>query len=74
MSAPIEQLPAHRLLPESDLSFHPDRPDDRHVHPPLGLVNYGSLSRSSGPPGSRPSSRGDHRSERPDAGRARHPE
>ncbi len=40
------QLPAHRVLVEPDLAFHPDRQEDRSPHPLQGLVDFGPYSRS----------------------------
>jgi hypothetical protein len=40
------RLPAHQILPEPRLSFHPDRAQDRHIHPLRGLLNFGPYSRS----------------------------
>ncbi len=40
------QLPAYRLLDEPELAFHPERAEDRHRHPLVGLVNYGPYSRA----------------------------
>jgi hypothetical protein len=42
----IAQLPAHKCIPEPELIFHPERQQDRHIHPLVGLVNYGPYSRS----------------------------
>jgi hypothetical protein len=39
-------LPAHRWLPEPELSFHPTRREDRTAHPLFGLINFGPYSRS----------------------------
>lgn len=39
-------LPGHRWVEEPDLLFHPDRQQDRHPHPLLGLLHYGPYSRS----------------------------
>jgi hypothetical protein len=35
----------HARLPEPELSFHPDRVEDRHAHPLLGLLKFGPYSR-----------------------------
>ncbi|HET7308193.1 MAG TPA: hypothetical protein VFK24_10350 [Gammaproteobacteria bacterium] len=40
------RLSAHQRLPEPQLSFHPDRPDDRDVHPLKGLLRLGPYSQS----------------------------
>lgn len=40
------QLPAHGLVPEPNLLFHPERSEDTDPHPLIGLVNYGPYSRS----------------------------
>jgi len=40
------QLPAHGCLPEPQLSFHPDRKEDRSAHPLQGLLEFGPYSRS----------------------------
>lgn len=40
------QLPAHQLIGEPELLFHPDRQEDRHTHPLTGLVQFGPFSRS----------------------------
>lgn len=40
------RLPAHAVLAEPQLAFHPDRADDRSAHPLKGLVSYGPFSRS----------------------------
>ena len=39
-------LPAHGIVAEPKLSFHPDRSADVHTHPLHGLLNYGPYSRS----------------------------
>lgn len=46
MSPHSSQLPVHGWLSEPELAFHPDRPEDRHVHPLWGLVQFGPFSRS----------------------------
>jgi len=46
MSVEKPHFPIHWLLPEPDLLFHPDRFDDRHPHPLVGLLQYGPFSRS----------------------------
>jgi hypothetical protein len=46
MSAGLPLFPVHWHLGEPGLLFHPERPDDTHVHPLLGLVQYGPYSRS----------------------------
>lgn len=43
---PIIDLPGHGLLAEPELAFHPDRPEDRSVHPLDGLLEYGPFSRA----------------------------
>src|SRR5260370_1153863 len=39
-------MPSHSVVEEPDLLFHPDRPQDRHAHPLLGLLEHGPFSRS----------------------------
>ena len=39
-------LPAFFQSEEPDLLFHPDRPQDRHQHPLVGLLQHGPFSRS----------------------------
>lgn len=39
-------LPAHGLLGEPELLFHPDRSGDTDIHPLNGLLQYGPYSRS----------------------------
>lgn len=39
-------MPLHGCLSEPELGFHPDRSQDRHAHPLLGLVQFGPYSRS----------------------------
>ena len=39
-------LPAHAVLPEPLLTFHPSRPEDRSTHPLVGLTDFGPYSRS----------------------------
>lgn len=39
-------LPGHQAVRDPDLLFHPDRQQDRHQHPLLGLLHYGPYSRS----------------------------
>jgi hypothetical protein len=46
MSSSLSRLPPHGWLSEPELAFHPDRPQDRHVHPLLGLEHFGPYSRS----------------------------
>lgn len=47
MSAPqVFHLPAHSVIPEPDLLFHPDRPQEHSQHPLQGLVKFGPYSRS----------------------------
>jgi len=46
MTAPEGRLSSHRRLSEPELRFHPERPDDIHVHPLKGLATYGPFSRS----------------------------
>jgi len=46
MSVESARLPAHAVLREPDLAFHPDRPEDRSPHPLAGLLNFGPFSRS----------------------------
>lgn len=40
------QLLPHVLLPEPELSFHPDRALDNDIHPLRGLLKYGPYSKS----------------------------
>jgi len=40
------ELPAYSVVPEPQLSFHPDRISDRDIHPLQGLVRFGPYSRS----------------------------
>ena len=40
------QLPAHYQESEPQLLFHPDRPNDLHQHPLIGLYEFGPFSRS----------------------------
>ena len=42
----VPSLPAHFCLHEPELLFHPDRPDDKHRHPLVGLLQHGPFSRS----------------------------
>ena len=39
-------FPSHGLIHEPELAFHADRPEDKHVHPLKGLVEFGPYSRS----------------------------
>ncbi len=39
-------LPGHIRLSEPALSFHPDRLEDQHVHPLVGLQQFGPYSRA----------------------------
>lgn len=39
-------LPGHGWLPEPELSFHPERNEDKHFHPLKGLQHFGPYSRS----------------------------
>jgi hypothetical protein len=39
-------VPAHFRVEETDLLFHPDRPQDRDPHPLRGLLQFGPFSRS----------------------------
>lgn len=39
-------MPAHNCLSEAELRFHPDRKEDRHIHPLTGLVEFGPYSQS----------------------------
>lgn len=43
---PLVALPAHGLLNEPELLFHPDRSGDIDIHPLEGLLKYGPYSRS----------------------------
>jgi hypothetical protein len=40
------QLPGHFRFAEPELTFHPDRPQDRGPHPLRGLLEFGPYSRS----------------------------
>jgi hypothetical protein len=42
----VSKLPAHQFLPEPELAFHPERREDRDIHPLRGLVRYGPFSRA----------------------------
>lgn len=42
----ISQFPGYSVVAEPLLSFHPDRPQDRHLHPLKGLVEFGPYSRA----------------------------
>ncbi len=46
MTGAIHRLPAHRWLGEPELAFHPERSEDRSIHPLKGLVQFGPFSRS----------------------------
>jgi hypothetical protein len=46
VSIPSSQLPVHGWLSEPELAFHPDRAEDRHIHPLRGLLQFGPYSRS----------------------------
>jgi hypothetical protein len=46
VSTRSSELPIHGWLSEPELAFHPDRTQDRHVHPLLGLMQFGPYSRS----------------------------
>lgn len=39
-------FPSHLWVPEPELAFHPDRPQDRDPHPLNGLLRFGPFSRS----------------------------
>ena len=39
-------MPAHTCLAEPELTFHPDKKEERHTHPLAGLVEFGPYSRS----------------------------
>jgi hypothetical protein len=39
-------FPTYSVIEEPDLSFHPDRQEDKSEHPLVGLVNFGPYSRS----------------------------
>jgi hypothetical protein len=39
-------MPVHVWLSEPELAFHPERAEDRHIHPLLGLSQFGPFSRS----------------------------
>lgn len=40
------KLPGHGRIPEPELAFHPDRPEDRTTHPLDGLLQFGPYSQS----------------------------
>ena len=46
MSQSLPRFPVHWHLGEPNLIFHPDRVEDKHPHPLLGLLQYGPFSRS----------------------------
>lgn len=46
MSAPITRFPVHQLIPEPMLAFHPDRREDVHQHPLVGLAQFGPFSQA----------------------------
>ena len=46
MSPSPYNLPAHYIIPEPELVFHPERSSDRDHHPLRGLLTYGPFSRS----------------------------
>lgn len=46
MSESGSQLPLHGWLSEPDLIFHPSRSQDRHIHPLIGLEQFGPFSRA----------------------------
>jgi hypothetical protein len=46
MSGYDSSLPAHQVNQEPYLSFHPERENDRDIHPLKGLKSYGPYSRS----------------------------
>ncbi|MDO9028605.1 MAG: hypothetical protein Q7U68_07090, partial [Candidatus Roizmanbacteria bacterium] len=39
-------FPTYTIVEEPDLSFHPERQEDKSKHPLIGLVNFGPYSRS----------------------------
>jgi hypothetical protein len=45
MSKPFA-LPGYHRIQEPELLFHPDRPQDRDVHPLAGLLRFGPFSRA----------------------------
>lgn len=46
MTSMVSRLPLHGCISEPELAFHPERQQDRHLHPLLGLVQFGPYSRS----------------------------
>ncbi|MCL4543146.1 MAG: hypothetical protein M1118_00890 [Chloroflexi bacterium] len=46
MIAEASELPGHEWLSEPELAFHPERVEDRSIHPLRGLVEFGPYSRS----------------------------
>ena len=46
MSENISRLPSHCCLPEPQIIFHPERAEDRDIHPLKGLYRFGPYSRS----------------------------
>lgn len=46
MTAAVYELPVHKCLSEPELLFHPERDEDHHQHPLVGLCQYGPFSRS----------------------------
>ena len=46
MSPSPYNMPAHYIIPEPELIFHPERSSDRDHHPLRGLLTYGPFSRS----------------------------
>ena len=46
MSENISLLPPHCCIPEPQIIFHPERVEDRDIHPLKGLYKFGPYSRS----------------------------
>lgn len=46
MTVSPSQFSTHNRIPEPELLFHPDRDEDRHEHPLVGLQKYGPYSRA----------------------------
>jgi len=46
MSKNVSLLPPHCCIPEPQIIFHPERVEDRDIHPLKGLYKFGPYSRS----------------------------
>src|SRR3954451_20063898 len=46
MSVANSQFPVHQCMAEPELAFHPERIEDRSIHPLKGLLEFGPYSRS----------------------------